>query len=295
MKIAASTVRAGLGIALVWVACAAPRAVAAREMSPPGRLSDRGAGVPASMFGAYIERGQLLIFPFFEYARDRDREYNPAKLGFGLDREFRGRYRSSAGQLFVGYGLTDRLALEVEGACIGAELRKSPADPSTLPARIRQSGLTDLEGQVRLRLMDENGRRPEIFAFAEVTAPSQKRERLIGDEDWDLKPGVGVVKGYRWGTVTLRSSLEYTREDRSLNVGETAVEYLKRLSPSLRLHLAVEGGEGGAPDEWDFVPGLQWRVTDQVFLKFDNALGLSSKATDWAPALGVLFAIGGST
>jgi hypothetical protein len=295
MRTATPAVGALLGSAFVWIACALPGPAAAREISVPGFLSDRGAGVPASTFGTYIERGQLFVFPFFEYSRDRDREYNPAKLGFGLDREFRGRYRSSAGQLFVGYGLTDRLALEIEGAYLGAELRKSVADPSTLPVRIRQSGLTDLEGQLRLRLMKESERRPEIFAFAEITVPSQKKERLIGDEDWDLKPGIGVVKGYRWGTVTLRSSLEYTREDRSLNIGETAVEYLKRLSPALRLHLAIEGGEGGAPDEWDFVPGLQWRVTDLVFLKFNNALGLSSKATDWAPALGVLFALGGVT
>lgn len=36
------------------------------------------------MFGTYVERGQLLLFPFAAYSRDHDREYNLAKLGFGL-------------------------------------------------------------------------------------------------------------------------------------------------------------------------------------------------------------------
>jgi hypothetical protein len=104
-------------------------------------------------------------------------------------------------------------------------------------------------------------------------------------------PGLGLIRGYSWGTVTLRGVLEYTREDKSLNVGEVAAEYLKRLSPALRLGLALEGGEGGAPDEWSLNSDLQWRVADGVFLKVDNGLGLSSKASDWAPALGFLFAI----
>jgi hypothetical protein len=119
-------------------------------------LRDRGPGVPSSMFGTYIESGQLILFPFFEYARDRNREYNPGKLGYGLDREFRGRHRSSAGQIFVAYGLTGGLAIEVEGAYVSADLRKSAEDPSPLPARIEQAGLIDLEGQIRLRVTRES-------------------------------------------------------------------------------------------------------------------------------------------
>jgi len=49
------------------------------------------------------------------------------------------------------------------------------------------------------------------------------------------------------------------------------------------------GGEGGAPDEWSMVSGLRWRLTDGVFLKFDNSLGISSKATDWEPQIGWFF------
>jgi hypothetical protein len=63
----------------------------------------------------------------------------------------------------------------------------------------------------------------------------------------------------------------------------------RRLSRSARLFLAIEGGEGGAPDEFDLVSGLQVRIADRVFLKFDNQLGIMSKSTDWAPQLGVMF------
>ena len=261
----------------------------AQEGLLPRYARDRGTGVPASMFGTYIRHGQLLVYPFFEYSRDHNREYSPAQLGVGLDHNFRGKYRASAGQIFIGYGLTDWLALEVEAALLRARLERSPSDTSPTPARTEESGFGDVEGQLRVRLMREGQRRPEIFAYSEFTVPSQKDKHLIGEPNWDLKPGIGIVKGLSWGTVTLRGTVEYTREDASLNVGEVAVEYLKRLSPSLRLHLAVEGGEGGAPDEWDLVPGVQWRLTDAVFLKLDNALGISSKATDWAPAIGVLF------
>jgi len=55
--------------------------------------------------------------------------------------------------------------------------------------------------------------------------------------------------------------------------------------------LAVEGGEGGAPDEFVFVTAAQWRVSRGVFVKFANAVGLMSKSTDWEPQLGVLFAL----
>jgi hypothetical protein len=275
---------------LGWIAGPSHRAEA-QESPARSRLHDRGTGIPASIFGTYIRRGQLLVYPFFEYSRDHNVEYNPAKLGYGLNREFRGKFASSAAQIFFGYGLSDRLAVELEAAHVNATLEKSPLDASTLPDRLRQSGVTDVEGQLRLRLMEENDRRPEVFAFAEITAPTQTDKRLIGDVEWDFKPGIGAVRGYSWGTVTARGTVEYTRDDKSLNVGEVALEYLKLLTPSVRLFLGVEGGEGGAPDEWSLNSGVQWRLTDVVCVKLDNALALSSKATDWAPVVGLLLAV----
>ncbi len=60
------------------------------------------------------------------------------------------------------------------------------------------------------------------------------------------------------------------------------------VSPKGRLYLAVEGGEGGALDEWDLVTGVRWRLTPSLDFKLDNALGISSKATDWAPQFGIM-------
>jgi hypothetical protein len=59
------------------------------------------------------------------------------------------------------------------------------------------------------------------------------------------------------------------------------------------VYLGVEGGETGAPDEWIFISGVQWRIADFVLLKLDNALGISSKATDWALQIGGVFSFPG--
>jgi hypothetical protein len=252
---------------------------------------DRGPGVPTSRFGVYIGRGELLVNPFFAYSTDHNREYQPAQLGYGLAQDYRGRFRSSEGLVFVAYGLTDWLAVELEASSIRATLDKAPTDTSATPNRIEESGLGDVEGQVRMRLLREGGHRPEMFGFLEVTIPSQKGKVLIGNPDWDVRPGIGIVRGFAWGTVTTRVTVEYNHDDRLWDLGEFSIEYLKRLSPSWRLNLAFEGGETGAMDEWDLVAGVQWRIRDSFFLKLDNAIGLMSKSTDWAPELGVMVAL----
>jgi hypothetical protein len=252
---------------------------------------DRGVGIPTSRFGTYVARGQLLVNPFFAYTTDHNREYQPAKLGYGLVQDYRGRFRSVEGVLFVAYGVTDWLAVELEASRIRATFNKSPSDTATIPSTIEESGLGDVEGQLRMRVMREHGRRPEMFGFLEVTLPSQKNKVLIGNPDWDLRPGIGFVRGFAWGTMTTRVTVEYNQDDRLWDLGEFSIEYLKRLSPSWRVNLALEGGETGAMDEWDLVAGVQWRIRDAFFLKFDNAVGLMSKSTDWAPELGVIFSL----
>ena len=59
----------------------------------PVHLRDRGTGVPLSQFGTYVKRGELLLYPFFEWYYDRDLEYKPSELGYGLEVDHRGRYR----------------------------------------------------------------------------------------------------------------------------------------------------------------------------------------------------------
>jgi hypothetical protein len=86
----------------------------------PAWLRDRGDGVATSMFGTYIQKGQLLVYPFFEYYRDADYEYAPNELGYTDDRDFRGDYEASEHLLLVAYGFSDRFAVELEAAFIQA-------------------------------------------------------------------------------------------------------------------------------------------------------------------------------
>jgi hypothetical protein len=267
-----------LGILLGF---AAPRVAAARQTFE--RTRDRGTGIPTSMFGVYIDRGEFIFYPFFEYYRDGNAEYKPAELGYGLEQDFRGRARASEGLIFLGYGISDRLAIEFEAAVIKERLEKSPDDPSATPAVLEESGLGDVEGQLRWRWNRETESKPEFFSYFETVFPTQKDKKLIGTPDWEFKLGTGIVRGFAWGTATVRLSAVY--EENELGPGEYAIEYLKQLSSLLRLYVGIEGTE----DEVEFITDTQWFLTDSIRLKLNNAFGLTSKATDWAPEVGLLF------
>lgn len=257
--------------------------------SLPAWLADRGDAIASSMFASYIHPGELVVFPFFEYLRDNNREYQPREFGLGPATDYRGRFHSTAEQVFLGYGVNDWLALEFEMAHISAELTKSPSD-NFLPPRIEHSGITDIEAQVRVRVRREGPRSPEFFLYSEFVARTQRGKFLISEAYWDIKPGVGFIKGFSFGTMTSRINLEYNHEEKKLDLGELSVEYLKRISPNFRIFLAFEGGETGALDEWETVQGFQLRLSKSLFFKFDNTLGISSKANDWVPQVGLMWA-----
>jgi hypothetical protein len=48
------------------------------QQPPPKYLRDRGEAVSSSMFGTWLRRGELLLFPFVASTRDHDREYHKA-------------------------------------------------------------------------------------------------------------------------------------------------------------------------------------------------------------------------
>jgi hypothetical protein len=239
------------------------------------------------MFGIYIRPGRLLIYPYAEYYRDADYEYSPDDLGRPLDRDFRGDYRALEGLLFLGYGLSERVALELEAAVITADLEPAAEDPSGLPAEVSESGIGDVEAQLRWRWSAETDTRPELFGYFETVFPTQDEGSLIGTTDWELKLGSGLVRGYPWGTVTLRLAAEWNAAEDALELGESAVEYLKKLSPSWRFY----GGIEGTQDEIELIPELQWHFSRRALLKLNSAVGLTSKATDWAPEAGVMFTL----
>jgi hypothetical protein len=267
---------------------AAAKGASGSTASLPTYLHDRGTGVPTSMFGTYIRRGELIVYPFFEYYKDDDFEYNPEELGYAGTEDFRGKYRASEGLLFLGYGLTDDLAIEMEAAVIEASFEKSPADPSAMPGRIEESGLGDVEGQLRWRWHRESERSPELFSYLEAVIPHAEEKLLIGTAGWEFKLGAGLVRGFRWGTLSLRAAVDYEEASSShFDLGEYAVEYLRRVSPRWRIYLGLEGTQ----DELSLITEVQWHLGRNAFIRFNNGLGLTSKATDWSPEVGILFTL----
>ena len=269
--------------ALAAALCTYAIGAAAQSARHPG--GDRDPGIPLSMFGISVDAGEFLLYPFFEYYRDGNAEYAPNEFGAGPDIDYRGRYRASEGLIFVGYGVSDRLAVEFEAAVIRARLEKSPDDTSAMPGVIEESGLGDVEGQLRWRWNSPVAGRPELFSYFETVFPLQRNRRLIGTQHWEFKFGTGIVHDFSWGAMTLRAALEYDGEENSAAAGEYAVEYLRRLSSSVRLFAGVEGSE----DEVEGITELQLALTPSVLLKLNSAFGLTSKATDWAPEIGILF------
>jgi hypothetical protein len=253
----------------------------------PPYLRDRGPGIPVSMFGTYVLEGELKIYPFYEYYRDNNFEYKPAELGYGLDQDFRGRYRANEGLIFLGYGISDRVAVEFEAAYIAAELTKSKDDTSAMPPKLEKSGLGDVEGQIRWRWNRESATTPEFFNYFETVFPTGEKYSLIGTSDWQFKVGTGLIKGFRWGTMTLRVAVDYDAGEKVFGIGEYALEYLKKASNCFRFFFMLEGSE----DEIVLVPEIQWHFSRIVFLKANNGFGVTSKATDFAPEVGIMFSL----
>lgn len=268
-------------ILVMLVLTAVGKPVLAQSPPPLDRTRDRGEGVPLSMFGTYVTSGQLVVYPFFEYYRDHDYEYEAGELGFVGTTELRSRYRATEGLVFVAFGLSENVAVEFEAAGISAFLDKSPADVSSMPPRLKQAGLGDVEAQLRWRWKKETDSRPEFFSYAETTFPFQRSKLLIGTPEWEFKFGTGMTRGLRWGTITIRAAI--ANVGGTFEPGEYAVEYLRRVSRRLRLFAAVEGSE----DEVELIGEAQVFLTPQIVLKLNNAVGLTPKATDWAPEVGV--------
>jgi hypothetical protein len=126
-----------------------------------------------------------------------------------------------------------------------------------------------------------------FFSYFETVFPLQKDKKLIGTQDWEFKLGVGMTKGFNWGTMSLRFASEYDRSENKYETGEYALEYLKKVSEQFRFYLGIEGSE----DEVEFITDLQFHVFKNGFIRVNNAFGVTSKATDYAPELGILFVL----
>ena len=284
----ASKVRRSTRNALVALTCATlglPSA-AAQRLAP--YLADRGTGIATSMFGEYARKGELLVYPFYEFTAFQGMEYKPAELGFGLDQDFRGKFREHEASFFLAYALTDRVAFELESALFtSARLWKDPSDPSAMPATIKESGFGDTQAEIRYRFARETVKRPELFSYLEVDFPFQRKRLIIGTQTWAYKFGVGAIKGFSFGTLTARVAGEYDEADKQVVFGEYALEYLKRLSPKFRFYTGMEGDQ----DEVEWIVEGQYWLAQYVHLKLNTALGVTSKAPDFAPEIGIMFSL----
>jgi hypothetical protein len=187
--------------------------------------------------------------------------------------------------LFVAFGFTRNFAVELEAAYIDAKLETAPDDNTSLPDEISESGLGDVEGQLRYRFREETRGGPEVFSYFETVFPTTDEGSLIGTTDWEFKLGAGVIRGYGFGTMTLRAAIEYDKTEETFAMGEAAVEYLRRLSQRWRVFGALEGSE----DEFEAIAEAQWHFAKWGCLKLNSSFGVTSKAPDWAPEIGVMF------
>lgn len=253
----------------------------------PSYLSDRGQGVTTSLFGTYVQKGQWLIYPFYEYESKSNEEYHGSELGYTGEKDYLGESTVHEVGLFLGYGLTDDIALELEGILYeNATLERALEDTTSgMPDRIEESGFGSVEAQLRWRFFRETEQLPEWFCNLEIAFPFQKDKVLIGEPDWEFAVGLGAVKGFSWGTLTPRISLAYNRDENEVELGEYALEYLKRLSEKWRAVATLEGED----DELALIGEIQWHINSNMILKVNSGFGLTEKAPDFAPELGLMF------
>jgi len=273
-------------VAIAFISGAVP-CRAADPLGLPAYLSDRGDGIPTSLFGTYIREKEFLFYPFYEYTRTGKFEYEPSELGFAGNGEFQGKLEEHEALVFFAYAFTDSLAIEFESALYSsADFTKASDDTTNVPSSIRESGLGDTEINIRWRHWKEKASRPEITFFFQTVFPLQKNKKLIGTQDWEFVPGIVVTKGYPFGTLAARLSAAYNTGENKAEFDEWAIDYVKRLSPLWRVVLSVEADQ---LDEVSLIGEVQYTLSKYAVLKINCGFGLVEKAPDIAPEIGVLF------
>ena len=106
----------------------------------------------------------------------------------------------------------------------------------------------------------------------------------LGNQEWVVVPGIGLIKGYAWGTLNGRFSLEYAPEEGLVEAGEYGLEYLKRLSSVWRTVAVVEGSGDAISSAFE----AQWFVAPEVFAKFNIGFGLTPPADDFGYETGIV-------
>jgi len=243
---------------------------------------DTGPGVPISRLGTYVQAGQWLFIPTLGYSNDEDFEYNSGELGYApaVD-ELKGHYRASEVALLFAYGMSERLVLEFGAEALQASLQTADNDPSDAPDEVKQSGLGDVKIRADWRWLDESGRRPEVVTYAQVRFPHNRNELLTGTADWLMNAGFSTSRRFDWGTTTLRVGVEFDLASASVtDWGEVALEYLKSITPSVKVLGSLQMLEG---DEGSLIAQVQWQASRDCAVQFSSGFAVTSHAIDWAP------------
>ena len=205
-------------LALAFLLAAAAVALPSEDL--PIYLRDRGTGVPTSLVGTYVRGGELLVYPFYEYTVNKDQEYKPAELGYGVEHDYTAKRTDHEALLFLAYGITKDIGVEFESALWTTSTQhKASADTSAMPSRLKESGFGDTQAEIRWRWVTETPNRPELFTYFEAVFPFQQERVLIGTQEWELVPGIGLIKGFGWGTLTGRDFRELPTRGRNVRTG----------------------------------------------------------------------------
>ncbi len=260
---------------------------ASQEIPDPDAFDffrDRGDGIQTSLFGTYIEKKDFIIYPFYEYYIEKDTEYNPGKLGYNLNQTQQGKFSAHEELVYLAYGINDWLMFEVEASIIQAKLEKSSTDLSIMPSSFKESGIENIEGQFRWRYNRESSRRPEVYSYFLTVIPTQGNNKIIGTEGYEFKLGTGLIKGFKFGTVSANISIQYNTQGSEYEFGGLTVDYLKRINKNFRVYVGLEG----LPNATELITELQIFPAPWMFFRLNNAIGISPDATDIAPEVGVL-------
>lgn len=247
-------------------------------------LNDRVSGIPTSLFGTYIEKGDIIVYPFYEFYKEKN-EYKPSEFGFAHDQQYEGKFSAHEELIYLGYGIKDWLMIEAEASIIQARQQKSSSDTSNMPSHFNEGGIENIEGQLRWRYFKESQMSPELYSYLLTVLPTRGENKMIGTDGFDFKFGTGLIKGFRFGTVSANLSIQYNTEDAVYEFGGFTVEYLKRISNTFRIYVGLEG----IPDATEFITELQIFPKSWMFIRLNNAIGISPNATDIAPEIGVVF------
>ncbi|WP_423908994.1 hypothetical protein [Candidatus Spongiihabitans sp.] len=82
-----------------------------------------------------------------------------------------------------------------------------------------------------------------------------------------------------------RFSIAYDFGESDLELAEYAVEYYKDISSNRRYVVAIEGED----DEIGLIGELQWLVGGNAVVKINTGVGLTNKAADFSPEIGIMW------